>query len=59
MFIISSGESITCTAEGCAKRFSTQTDLLKHSKVHIGQKDFICEVDGCRKEYTTAHHLKV
>lgn len=54
-----SGETFTCVEAGCHKTFVTQSDLLKHTKTHLGQKDFICEVEGCKKEYSTAHHLKV
>ena len=45
--------------EGCNKIFVTPGDLQKHSKTHLGQKDFVCEMENCKKEFTTAHHLKV
>ena len=54
-----SGDTFICGHSLCGKVFVTQSDLQKHSKSHLGRKDFVCEVEGCGKEYTTIHHLKV
>ena len=52
-------ETFVCAHSTCGKVFISQSDLQKHMKMHLGQKDFVCDVEGCGKEYTTIHHLKV
>ena len=42
-----------CQWEGCDKVFPRKALLLRHHKIHTGEKAFICPVEDC--VYTTNH----
>lgn len=47
----------TCTWLECGKQYTTQSNLLTHSRTHCGIKPFSCTV--CNREFNTSYSLKI
>lgn len=50
-----------CTHEGCDKAFAKASDLVRHIRVHTGERPFICEIcnAGFNQRYRLTTHMRV
>ncbi|KAJ7643602.1 hypothetical protein FB45DRAFT_895540 [Roridomyces roridus] len=45
------------SCDRCSQRFSTGTDLRRHSSAHVGEPRFSCDFPGCLKEFGAKSNL--
>jgi KRAB domain-containing zinc finger protein len=43
----------------CPRKFKTKQNLINHENHHYGLKHFVCEIDSCKKSFTTKNNLDV
>jgi uncharacterized Zn-finger protein len=48
---VSQGEVFTCDYENCGKQFVRKHVLNIHKKIHLNQKDYVCQYTGCSSRY--------
>lgn len=48
---------LACTFEGCGWAFACQSDLIRHTKTHTGERPYACVFSDCDKNFSRQEHL--
>ena len=49
---VSEKAKLTFVCTLCSKEFGTKGSLKTHTRVHTGERPFVCPIDGCGKSFT-------
>ncbi|XP_022256219.1 zinc finger protein 143-like isoform X2 [Limulus polyphemus] len=52
-------KSLTCTREGCGRKFRWPTHFKYHQLTHCGSRQYKCTVEGCDMSFYTCQRLAV
>lgn len=48
-----------CVVTTCNKTFARKSDYLRHYRIHSGERPFVCDFEGCGKDFVQVSHLSI
>ncbi|OAQ28509.1 hypothetical protein K457DRAFT_75992, partial [Linnemannia elongata AG-77] len=47
----------SCTHPGCHKCFTTSGHLARHNRIHTGERNFSCLLEGCPSKFSRQDNM--
>jgi uncharacterized Zn-finger protein len=52
-----SGQNVVCVQTGCGRQFKSRSHLMRHERMHTGEKPFGCPYQSCIKRFSRRDNM--